>query len=455
MNNMNTPIFDFVNKYCRDGFTRLHMPGHKGNALLGPEPLDITEIEGADVLYSDSGIIKESSKNASELFNTFETLYSTEGSSLSIRAMLYLTALFAKEQGKPLLVLAGRNAHKAFLSGAALTGLRVEWLYPKGEDGLLSLRIDPNELELYLSNRIKEGKELPTALYITSPDYLGSLADIKEISRVCRQFGLLLLADNAHGAYLHFLESSRHPIHLGADLCCDSAHKTLPALTGGAYLHISDNAPDFIKRHARQAMMLFASTSPSYLILQSLDLTNAYLSDGYKEKLSSLEKQVSRLKKALTEKGYCLFGDEPLKITICAKEYGYLGTELAKILVKNGIICEFSDPDFLVLMLSTESSQKDLNKLEATLLALQKRQRILTSAPKVNKLFKALDIREALFSPDEEILTENAEGRVLSSYCVSCPPAVPIAVCGELLDKSAINALKYYGITKVRVIKSL
>ena len=91
---MNTPIYDFVKKYAESECARFHMPGHKGKSFLGCESLDITEIAGADVLYSAKGIIKESEENASRLFGTERTLYSTEGSSLAIRAMLYLASLW-------------------------------------------------------------------------------------------------------------------------------------------------------------------------------------------------------------------------------------------------------------------------------------------------------------------------------------------------------------------------
>ena len=212
---MNTPICDFVKKYAEDKNVRMHMPGHKGQSLSGSEHLDITEIEGADVLYNANGIIKESMENASSLFNTAKTLFSTEGSSLSIRAMLYLTALYAKEKGKKPLILAGRNAHKAFLSGAALVDFEVDWLYPEEKEGLLSCKITSEKLRTYL----EKAEEKPVALYITSPDYLGNITDIKGLSAVCREFGLLLLVDNAHGAYLNFLESSQHPIAAGADIC--------------------------------------------------------------------------------------------------------------------------------------------------------------------------------------------------------------------------------------------
>ena len=446
---MNTPICDFVKKYAESKASRLHMPGHKGKGFLGFEHLDITEVEGADVLYNAEGIIKESMENASSLFGTAKTLYSTEGSSLSIRAMLYLTALYAKEQQQKPLILAGRNAHKAFLSGVALSDIEVEWIYPDENEGLLSLCITPGKLESYLENY----SEKPVALYVTSPDYLGNTLDIEALSNVCKKHNMLLLADNAHGAYLNFLKENMHPIALGADICCDSAHKTLPVLTGGGYLHISKSAPEIFKTQAEGAMSLFASTSPSYLILQSLDTANRYMAEGYKEGLSAFIEKVDNLKHTLIRNGYRLFGNEALKLTISAKEYGYKGYELAEILAKNGIVCEFADSDFLTLMLTPENSEADLINLKNALLSVQRKEALNAPFPKVNKLKKAMSIREALFSPSVEVDAKDAEGQILASYLVGCPPAIPVAICGEVIDESAVKAFSYYNVEKIRIIK--
>jgi len=446
---MNTPICDFVKKYAETMPLRLHMPGHKGKSFLGFEHLDITEVEGADVLYNAQGIIKESMENASYIFGTAKTLYSTEGSSLSIRAMLYLTAIYAKEQNRKPVILAGRNAHKAFLSGIALSGVEVEWIYPEESEGLLSLNITPEKLGACLENH----SEKPVALYITSPDYLGNTSDIKALSKVCKDNDMLLLVDNAHGAYLNFLKENHHPIALGADICCDSAHKTLPVLTGGGYLHISNSAPEIFKTQAENAMALFASTSPSYLILQSLDMANKYMAEGYRESLSDFMEKAENLKKTLTENGYSLFGNEDLKIAIKAKEYGYWGYELAEILGKNGIVAEFADPDFLVLMLTPENTDSDLEKLSTSLLSVKKQEAIKSPCPVIKKLKKALSVKEALFSINTEVDAKDAEGEVLASYAISCPPAIPIAICGEVIDKSTVKAFEYYGIKKISIIK--
>lgn len=442
---MNTPICDFVKKYNSENKFRLHMPGHKGNGFLGIENLDITEIEGADVLYNSNGIIAESQKNTSLLFDTKKTLYSTEGSSLSIRAMLYLAFVFAKSKGKKPFIAAGRNAHKSFLTAAAVLDIDIDWLYPEKEGNYLSFDISAEQLDYYLK------KNNPSAVYLTSPDYLGNILDIKALSEVCKKHGVLLIVDNAHGAYLKFLPESLHPISLGADMCCDSAHKTLPVLTGGSYLHISKNAPEELSDMAEKAFSLFASTSPSYLILQSLDYANYYIANGYRERLKSYIDKISELKNNLKINGYSIIGKEPLKLTIEAKKYGYTGIELAKIL-SDEIICEFYDPDYLVMMLTPENGEDVLKIIEETLLNIPKKEKINAKPTALSKPIKRISPREALFSLGKDLPVKDCKGLVLSSPTVSCPPAIPIVVCGEEIDENAIELFKYYGIKDCNVI---
>ncbi len=445
---MDTPICDFVRQYAASAPLRLHMPGHKGEPVLGPERLDITEIDGADVLYHDDGVIRRSQENAAALFGSGTTLYSAEGSSLCIRAMLYLAMLYAKAEGKRPCIAAGRNAHKTFLTAAALLDLDILWLFPKERENMLSCPVSAGELEELLS-----APEPPAAVYVTAPDYLGNLLELQSLAEICHRRGALLLVDNAHGAYLRFLPRSLHPMDLGADLCCDSAHKTLPVLTGGAYLHISSSAPAMLREQGRNALSLFASTSPSYLILQSLDAANRYLAEGYRESLASFAATASALKQRLADQGWTLAGEEPLKLTLSTKGRGYTGTELAGILREQGIVCEFADPDFAVMMLTPEVGVAALERVEDALSAIPERPPILEGPPVLPLPVKVTPPRKALFACQEQLLVHEAQGRVLACASVGCPPAIPILVCGERIDEQAVRCFAYYGIKNCFVTK--
>lgn len=443
---MKTPIVDFVREYEKKNSARLHMPGHKGRGALGCESADITEIVGADSLYDACGIIAESEKNASLLFDC-PTFFSTEGSTQCIKAMLHLVCLEAVKTGKKPLIAAPRNAHKAFICAAALIGFDTLWI--ECNESYLSASIDAEWLDGWL----KSLEDKPTALYITSPDYLGNIADIENISKVCHKHGVLLCVDNAHGAYLHFFEKSQHPIALGADICCDSAHKTLPVLTGGAYLHVSKNAPEDFVTNAKSALALFGSTSPSYLILQSLDEANKYLDEKFGDELSLAVKRAKKLKAELKACGYALAGDEDIKITLLTKKYGYTGTELLYILHGENVSCEFADDDYLVVMLSPKNTEAELERFKNVLVALPKRAGINENIPALPKAERVMSIRDVVFSPKERISAKNALGRVLASFSISCPPAVSVLMCGEKIDTDAIRCFEYYGITEIDVVR--
>lgn len=419
------------------------MPGHKGKKLLGFEPYDITEINGADDLFHAKGIIKESEANASKLFG-FKTFYSTEGSSLAIRAMLYL-AMTASGGNKT--ILAARNVHKTFVTAAALLDLNVAWLYGE-ENSYYSINITGKDLDLALSKMAIK----PFAVYVTSPDYLGHILDIKDLKRVCQKYDIPLLVDNAHGAYLHFLEPSLHPLDLGADMCASSAHKTLPALTGCAYLQISNDANCYFALHAKEALALFASTSPSYLLLASLDYTNYFL-DKNKNLYSNFNKKLLRIKAELEQDGYQLVGNEVMKIVIDAKAYGYTGEEINEYLTHHKIISEFFDQDYIVLMPTPLNSNVELKALVKALKKLNKKTALQRENFKIEPKERTLTIKEATFALKKQMKVEEALGAILADTAVTCPPAVPILVCGEVITANDIEMFKHYGINECLVVK--
>lgn len=445
-----TPICDFVKKYSEQKYARFHMPGHKGKSVLGCEQADITEIVGADSLYEAKGIIAESERNAAELFGTQKTLYSTEGSSQCIRAMLQLATAYSRNEGRKPLILATRNAHKAFVLACTLLNIDVAWLENEGaENGLYCSLVTPQGLDQALSVLPCP----PIAVYVTSPDYLGNILDIAGLAKVTHKHGSLLLVDNAHGAYLKFLDNNRHPIDNGADMCCDSAHKTLPALTGAAYLHIGKKAPSYLTEQAKNAMSMFGSTSPSYLILQSLDKVNGLLFDGYGDNIRGAASRLSYNKRKMEQKGWVFAKiDEPLKLTIDARENGYDGTKLAKLLIAAKVMPEYYDPDYIVLMISGETGYEELNALQNALNSIpikKKREHTTFNVPHKAKM----SMKKALSLPSETIPVAEADKRILACPTVSCPPAIPILFGGEQITPEAIEMFTYYGIKEVKVVK--
>ena len=405
---MNTPIVDFVRRYAQSGTSRLHMPGHKGQDLLGFEPWDITEIQGADELYAPEGIIAQSEANATRLFGTAHTYYSTEGSSQCIRAMLFLAMQAAPQTGRRPVLLAARNAHKALLYTAALLDFDIRWLWPAPEDA---------------------------------------------------------------GA-----EGSRHPITLGAAMCCDSGHKTLPVVTGGAYLHLGPDAPVQEDAAVRGALALFGSTSPSYLILQSLDKCNQILSEGYPLRLLQCGGWLTSLRRELNELAgtrhspvpLALGGEqqEPLKLTLDAAALGISGTDLAEALRPHHIECEYADPRYVVLMFTPDNPPQDYQRLREAVEDVARSLPEMVPEPEdLSGAFTELarqmqavpprcTIRQAVFAPQERIPVQQALGRICAMPTVSCPPAIPIAVSGEAITPAALQLMQKYGVAEVSVLKN-
>lgn len=441
---MKTPIVSFLKSYQEKSPVRMHMPGHKGAGILGFEGMDLTEIYGADELFAAEGIIKESEQNASSLFGC-PTYYSTQGSTLCIQTMCTILCQDAKSKGKKPKILAGRNAHRSFIHAAALLDFEIEWLY--GNSDYLSCKIHAEDLEKAII------ESLPTAVYLTNPDYLGNLLDIQSLASVCKKHNVLLAIDNAHGAYLRFLEPSLHPIDLGADLCCDSAHKTLPVLTGGAYLHLSEFLNQVWKNDVKHFMEYFSSTSPSYLIMASLDAANKVLDTTFRNSLFECVRRVDGLKNTLIQHGYTILSGEPMKITVSTKEFGYTGNEIANLLMECDIYPEFYDSDYIVLMPSPCNTKDDLKRLETCLCGIERKPLLINKPPKLEQSKKAMNVRQALFSSSITLDVSKSLGQVCSSVTVSCPPAILPVIPGEVISESSIEVMKYYGIETVRVVK--
>ena len=259
-----------------------------------------------------------------------------------------------------LILCGGGHVSLALAQIGALLDFEVAWLWPEERNSLCSCPVTPEGLERALA-----GLEAPpAAVYLTSPDYLGGVQDIAALAQVAHRHGALLLVDNAHGAYLHFLPSPCHPLDLGADLCCDSAHKTLPVLTGGAYLHVGRGLLAPAPEAVRGAMCLFGSTSPSYLILQSLDLCAGALAGDWPARLADCIRALDALKAQLDARCPGLVRpSEPLKLVLDGAAAGRSGQELAELFRAHRVECEYADPRYLVLMFTPHNPPRDFDRV--------------------------------------------------------------------------------------------
>ena len=202
---MNTPVVDFVRRYAQQRTARMHMPGHKGRGPLGCEELDITEIAGADELYEAEGIIAQSEANATQLFGTARTYYSTEAAASASGPCSTLRSKCGPQRQAVPVLLAARNAHKALLYAAALLDFDIQWLWPAPDaaGALCTCPVEPEALASALDELSAEGRT-PFGVYPHQPDYLGFVQDVAGLSAVCHAHGLPLLVDNAHGAISTF-----------------------------------------------------------------------------------------------------------------------------------------------------------------------------------------------------------------------------------------------------------
>ena len=444
---MTTPINDFLDNYAAGDMIRAHMPGHKGRGDAF-NALDLTEIKGADSLFEADGIIAESEKNASEIFGSHKTIYSAGGSTLCIYTMLAMCLMGSRSRK----VVAVRNCHRAFLNACVMLDAELEWVYPKYESSIVSGEITADMIEAAI---IKAGD--PVCVYLTTPDYLGHITPLDDIAEVCRKHNCRLLVDNAHGAYLRFIYDENgtplHPLYHGADMCCDSAHKTLPVLTGGAYLHINDESAEKYEGYAKEIMSMYGSSSPSYLILRSLDMCNGFMANDAEEYFSKMKKASENVKSFLSPY-WCIEEGECGKLTVLAPPSGYTGTELADVLRGWDIECEYADNTHVVLML-TGLEIYEINAIGRAFSSIPQ-PRIRVPLPKLSQLApleRAMSIREAAMSPRECIPVDAAAGRICSAAVSCCPPGIAAVTGGEIFSEEIINILKNYSIFRVNVVK--
>lgn len=442
---MKTPLYTALQTYIDKNYARFHIPGHKGSAIfdgLNLLPFDVTEVLGTDSLYESSDAILQTEQCYANLYGTVKSCISAGGSSLCIQSMLALVAR------KNAALICGRIIHSSAVYAMALLDITPIWVSPEESE---NLGIGGRMLAADIEQAILKN---PNALgvYLTSPDYFGVLSDIKSIASVCKTYGIPLLVDNAHGAHLHFLQPSLHPMHLGATMCCDSLHKTLPVLTGGAMLHINDS---YFANNAKSKMALFASTSPNYLIMLSIDVALNYIKNDLSKDLTVLCEKVASILKLAHKKGFSILSGEkdPTRISLGFAKIGYTKQTFETHLRKHHIEPEYVSHHFCVLIPSGYTTTKDFNAVIGMLEDTTPQPSLCAPSSSIPKPIIAMPMKEAIFSPSIEIDIENACDAIASTMVNPCPPGVPLLMPGEKITPYMLQLLKNYGIKKIFVVE--
>ena len=438
------PLFNALNNHKLFKRSSFHTPGHKNNAINfygNLLDLDYTELPDTDSLYEPKGAILEAERLAAELFGVQRTAFSAGGCTLCIQAMLRLVS----QNGKK--IICGRTIHKSAINTMVLLGLEPIWVSPCRNAGeFLPGRIQSEDIKSAL-----EKHRDAIAVYVTSPDYFGVISDIESISKECHKFNVPLIVDNAHGSHLMFLEERLDPIKLGASMTACSGHKTLPILTGGAWLNINDYR--FVT-HVKEAMSFFGSTSPSYPIMVSLDLCRLWLKSEGKESFLELKIKVSEIKQLILNKGMRLPNGvcDPVRISFSPVNIGYTGIEMAEILRDNGIEPEYANDAYVVLIATPFNRDEDFKKLREAIINLKEKRPLHLNeyTPFLPEL--KLSPRKASFSKSKIVRIESAVGLVAAETLCPCPPGIPIVMPGEIIDRNCIELLLNYSYSFIKVV---
>ena len=451
-----------LEKYFNENYLPMHMPGHKRNIkLLGeklPYKIDITEIEGFDDLHHPKSIIKEIEEKAKKIYKSKKSFILVNGSTCGILAGIRSVVNYGDK------VLVARNSHKSVYNAIEVNCLNPIYVLPKIDKYGINKNVEANDIEKIL----EKNKDIKLVI-ITSPTYEGVLSDIKAIVNIAHKYKVPVLVDEAHGAHLKFMENSNfEALNCGADIVIQSLHKTLPALTGTAILHIKGNLVK--EEDVRRELSIFETSSPSYILISSIDECLDFIErNGKKLFLDYQENLKYFYNEAKTLKKFKVLGNELLsnnnkknieeiekklydfgKIVVITKNTNITGKELSDILRKDyKIEVEMASTYYIIAMTSIcdnkESFERLLNALKEIDLKLKKVVEDNSASYEIQLPKKEMKINEALNS--KKFMLENyknLEGKISKEYIFAYPPGIPIITPGEVFDKNIINIIEKY-----------
>ena len=432
-------------EYSKSGIYPMHMPGHKRNAgsFSDVEKIDFTEVEGLDNLHDPYGILKESMDDISKFLGTDKTYFMVNGSTGGVLAAIQSVTAIGDN------IIIGRNCHKSVYNAVEIRNLQPIYLYPKSA-GSFDGGYSPEELDVLLKASAAK------AVVITSPTYEGVVSDIKELAEVTHKNGAILIVDSAHGAHF-LLDGFPNPAYKeGADIVIESVHKTLPALTQTAVLHVMGDRVD--KEKLERALSTYQTSSPSYIFMASIDESYKIAREVGDKKTEGLLKTLEELRENVNNTGKIfIHGKEVIgangvydydlgKLVIDLSKTNLTGTEIQKKLrEKYKFETEMANNQYVIAMTSIAD---DLEKVKEFGEALVEIAEGLEVSSKEDT--EQTDVKnEVKYSPYEAINKEvevvglkDAKGRVAGDYIYKYPPGIPLVVPGEIISENLIKEVE-------------
>jgi arginine/lysine/ornithine decarboxylase len=452
MDQQKTPLFEALQQHHNQKTFSFHVPGHKNGDIFLQKAssfyqpilsIDVTELDGLDDLHSPDGVIKEAVDLLTSAYQSKESYFLINGSTVGNLTMI----LASFKEGD--IVFVQRNCHKSVLNGLKLAKLQPIFIEPDfNEEWKVATGITKATIEAAY-NAYPNGK----GIILTYPNYYGFTFDIEEIIEFCHSKNLLVLVDEAHGA--HFIAGKPFPssaIQLGADMVVQSAHKTLPAMTMAAFLHLNSNRVE--KDKVKFLLQAFQSSSPSYPLMASLDLARSYIAT-YDEKdkeylYNQLEAFINDLKRIPTIKVlHNPINGDLLKIAI-QSNIGICGFELQKKLEAVGIYSELADPHNVLLVFpllkkgESFSLEKIMNRFDA---ALQHEEVPVRSKALIHKrkeqTFAGLmiDYKSQFEMMPKAIPILDSVGKSSAEMVIPYPPGIPLLMEGEKITLDKVEEL--------------
>lgn len=449
-------LYDKLIKYSGSDYYPFHMPGHKRNAVTDSNPYfyDITEFDGFDNLHEPEGILRISMDDAAKLYGTKKTYFMVNGSSGGILAAIWS---LVRRGGK---ILVARNCHKSVYNAIYLKELNPVYIYPEYvEEFGINGGISPETVEQALI----ENDDIE-AVIITSPTYEGIVSDVKSIAAIAHKKGIPLIVDEAHGAHFSMHEDlPESAVNMGADVVIQSMHKTLPALTQTALLHINDELADCSK--IEESLRIFQTSSPSYVLMSSMEeclelLKNRGVAmfDAYTKRLHSIYSHCERLThiKVFSKKfagKYGIYDFDISKLVISVKGTGYSGKDLYRELNdKYHLQLEMAAGDYAIAMTSIMDSEEGLLRLFIALVELDRNIRVYGTKSlfvdnagfKTGRAVVIKKISDVAGCEREALPLQQAAGKISAEYVFLYPPGIPVVAPGEMITGEILGLIERY-----------